>query len=135
MTIPHYYLQILSIFDQIVTICKHFFGFNQFYLLRKLTGSTKRVIDMKGLKMNVKQKIGLGIMTPLFALAVGHTLVNKNKTDEAKQIEFFTGISDALNEKSKSDTAYFRAAQQIQTVNDIKKDIHKGAVSIKDLNK
>ena len=36
--------------------------------------------------MNIKQKIGLGVMAPLFAIAVGHTVLQKiNKEDNNKR--------------------------------------------------
>lgn len=65
--------------------------------------------------MNVRQKIGLGIVTPLFVLAVGHTIVNKINTNKDEKIEqnALPNITDALNIQSKEAATVFKAEQEI----------------------
>ena len=64
--------------------------------------------------MNTRQKIGLGIIAPLFAFAVGHTVVNKiNMNNEKTKMEVLPDISNALEMQDKNAVAVFRAEQNI----------------------
>ena len=70
--------------------------------------STKLANAKKGVKMDIRQKIGLGIMGPLFAIAVGHTIVNKinSNVENTNNTEC---IDDTLRQMSLSETAQFHA--------------------------
>ena len=59
--------------------------------------------------MNVKQKIGLGIVTPLFAFAVGHTVINKMYPNKAEKIENYSEKIKNLKALSDSSSAEFKA--------------------------
>lgn len=62
--------------------------------------------------MNVKQKIGLGIVAPLFAFAVGHTVINKiNQQKQAEQeyLDFHHNIDLAISKMSLAKDAEFKA--------------------------
>ena len=56
---------------------------------------------MKGLNnMNIKQKVGLGIITPLFAYAIGHTAINKINSNNNKAQTETVNLEDALKKES-----------------------------------
>ena len=60
--------------------------------------------------MNVRQKIGLGIMAPMFAFALGHTVVNKIYSDkEAEKIENYSERIKSLKALSDTSSAEFKA--------------------------
>ena len=62
--------------------------------------------------MNVRQKIGLGIIAPLFAFAIGHTAINKinqQKQAEREYLDFHHNIDLAISKMSKAKDAEFKA--------------------------
>ena len=69
---------------------------------------------MKGFKMNAKQIVGLGIMVPLFSLAVGHTVINKiykNKENE---------ITENINQRNYVyKENLYRAIQKVDSLQNI----------------
>ena len=81
--------------------------------------------------MNIKQKIGLGIITPLFTLAVGHTVLNKiNTGKEAAKTEVFPDdIINALEMQDKNAAAVFKAEQNLL------KEIQKNAIPFNEYSK
>lgn len=63
--------------------------------------------------MNIKQKIGLGVITPLFAFAVGHTVLNKINTNKETKTEVLPDITNALEIQDKNAAAVFKAEQNL----------------------
>ena len=54
------------------------------------------------------------IMAPLFAFAVGHTVVNKiNMEKEANNTEALQNMADTLDKQNKQAVALFKAEQEI----------------------
>ena len=69
--------------------------------------------------MNVRQKIGLGIVTPLFVFAVGHTAMSKiNQQQKQKEHEYAEKKAnwDALNKMSLAKDAEFKAKLNMDSV-------------------
>ena len=65
--------------------------------------------------MNVKQKIGLGIIAPMFALAVGHTVINKvNANKEIAKTEIVNS-DNTSRIQSNAASAEFKASKNIKT--------------------
>ena len=69
---------------------------------------------MKGLNnMNIKQKVGLGIITPLFAYAIGHTAINKINSNNNKAQTETVNLEDALKKESNMQASIFKAEQEL----------------------
>ena len=65
-------------------------------MLRKLIAGTKCVVNMEGLKMNTKQKIGLGIITPLAVFSVVQTALSNRIDNKEKQHLEISNIERAV---------------------------------------
>ena len=66
--------------------------------------------------MNTKQKVGLSIIVPLFAIAAGHTIVNKinqQKQQEHEKILMYNDIDLAISKMSLAKEAEFKARQNV----------------------
>lgn len=62
--------------------------------------------------MNVKQKISLGIIAPMFAFAIGHTAINKinqQKQTEQEYLDFCNNVDVAISKMSMAKDAEFKA--------------------------
>ena len=72
----------------------------------------------KGKQMNIRQKVGLGIMAPLFALAAGTTICqNTNKNNVQQNIEV---VDNTQLEVLKNNDAYDTYAKQQAILNEFK---------------
>ena len=84
----------------------------------------------KDKKMNIRQKVGLGIMAPLFTLAVGHTVLNKiNSQKETAKTEVIPDITNQLEMHDKNATSVFKAEQNLL------KEIQKNAIPFNEYSK
>ena len=79
--------------------------------------------------MNIRQKVGLGIITPLFVFAVGHTVFNKINTNKETKTEVLPDITNALELQDKNAAAVFKAEQNLL------KEIQKKAIPFNEYGK
>lgn len=64
--------------------------------------------------MNIRQKVGLGIIAPLFTLSVGHTVLHKiNTNKETVKVEVMPDITSTLKMQDKNAAAVFKAEQNL----------------------
>lgn len=71
--------------------------------------------------MNIRQKVGLGIITPLFVFAVGHTAINKinqQKQAEREYLDFHHNIDLAISKMSMAKDAEFKAKLNMDSTKD-----------------